>query len=127
MNLHNIVGSCVAAVNPWITAQYKQSNGYTTSADGKRVPAYLAAVSVQIQMQAMTYKDLIQTDGLNINGERHAMYLNGDERGIDRSANRGGDIITLPDGSVWLVAQVLENWYGTDGWTKLCVTKQNGA
>ena len=127
MNLHAIVGPCVAAVNPWVTAQYQQSNGYTTSASGKRVPAYLAAVSVQIQMQALTYKDLVQTEGLNINGERHAMYLNGDERGIDRSANRGGDIITLPDSSVWLVAQVLENWYGTDGWTKLCVTKQNGA
>jgi len=78
-------------------------------------------------MQAMTYKDLIQTDGLNINGERHAMYISSDWRGVDRPSSRGGDVITLSDGSVWLVVQVLENWFGTDGWVKVCVTKQNGA
>ena len=127
MNLHSIVGPCVAAVNPWIIGQYQQSNGYTTAADGTRAPAYLAAVSVQIQQQALTYKDLIQVDGLNLNGEKRAFYVSGNWEGVSRPDGRGGDLITLPDASVWLIAQVLENWYSTDGWAKVAVVKQNGS
>ena len=126
MNLHNIAGACVAAVNPWINGQYQKSNGYTTAGDGTRTPSYLATVSVQIQMQALTYKDLVQIDGLNINGEARAMYVNGNFEGVARPDGRGGDLITLPDASIWLIVHVLENWYGTDGWTKFAVVKQNG-
>jgi hypothetical protein len=127
MNLQNIVSGYVAAVNPTITGQYQQSNGYTTGANFKPVPSYAAAISVQIQMQALTYRDLTQISGLNINGEARAMYINGNIEGVDRAAERGGDIITLPDNSVWLVVHVLENWSTTSGWTKFVVTKQNGA
>ncbi|WP_322030129.1 hypothetical protein [Paraburkholderia sp. J76] len=33
----------------------------------------------------------------------------------------------LPDGSLWLIALVLENWWLTDGWCKCAVTRQNGS
>jgi len=127
MNLHAIAGPCVATINPFVAGQYQQSNGYTTSPDGKRVPAYLPAVSVQIQKQPMTYKDLMQVDGLNLNGEKAAFYINGDWQGVSRSANKGGDLITLPNGTVWLVVMLLENWSEMDGWSKVAVTLQNNA
>ena len=127
MNLHAIAAPRIAAVNPWITGQYQQSNGYSTGADGTRTPSYLSAVPVQIQMQALTYRDLMQLDGLNINGVRKAMYITGNIEAVSRPDQKGGDLITLPDGSVWLVALVLENWFETANWTKVAVTKQDGS
>lgn len=127
MNLSGIVGGYVAAINPWVTASIQLSQGYTTNPDGHRVPAYTPAATIQVQMQAMTYRDLMQVDGLNINGEKRAMYINGTWEGVARPDGRGGDLITLPDSSVWLVVQVLENWGYQDGWTKVAVVRQNGS
>ena len=125
MNLHAIAGNYVSAVNPWMTATIQMSNGYTTAADGSRTPAYKPAQSVQAQIQAMTYNDLVQTSGLNIQGEKRAMYLNGNWAGVVRQDKKGGDLITLTDGSVWLVTLVLENWQFNDGWVKVAVVRQN--
>lgn len=128
MNLHNIVAPCVSAVNPWTSGLYQASAGYTTNLDGSRAPAYADAIGVEIQMQALSYRDLQQISGLNLNGEARAMYINGNFVGVDRAADRGGDLITLPvDGTVWLIVHVLENWNTTSGWTKFAVTKQNGS
>lgn len=127
MNLHSIVAPAIAAINPWIAGEYKQSNGYTTSPSGKAVPAYAEPISVQIQMQALTYRDLQQVNGVNLNGEARAMYVTGNIEGVDRPGNRGGDLIVLPDSSIWLVVHVLENWSATSGWTKFAVVKQNNS
>jgi len=124
MNLHNIASGYVSAVNPWITGSYQKSAGYTTSPSGDRVPSYEPAVSVQIQQQALTFMDLHQVSGLNLNGEARAMYVNGEFVGVNRPEHRGGDLITLPDGSKWLIVHVLENWSSTSGWTKFAVVRQ---
>jgi hypothetical protein len=47
--------------------------------------------------------------------------------GVSRPDGKGGDLITLPDGTVWLTAMVLENWGFMDGWTKLAIVKQDGS
>lgn len=125
MNLHGIVAGAIAAVNPQVRGQYQKSNGATTQASGKRVPAYLAATPITVQLQALTYKDLVQVDGLNLNGQAHAMYVSGDIEAVVRQDNKGGDIITLPDGSIWLVVHVLENWFTTSGWAKVAVVRQS--
>lgn len=124
MNLHNMVAGAVSMVNPIIDVSIQKSTGYTTSTSGKRVPTYAAAVTAKAQMQALQYNDLMQLDGLNIQGERKAIYLNGDWAGVVRPDGTGGDIITLPNGTVWLVVLVLENWADTSGWTKVAVTRQ---
>jgi hypothetical protein len=126
MNLHNIVSPYISAINPFITASIQKSTGYTTTSSGKRVPTYAAAESVQVQMQALQYNDLVQLDGLNIQGERHAMYINGNWSGVVRPDGTGGDLITLPNGTVWLVVLVLENWSDLDGWVKVACTRQMG-
>jgi hypothetical protein len=124
MNLHNIVAPCIAVINPMLTASIQVSTGYTTGSDGLTTPAYAPAVNVQVQMQSLTYNDLYQLDGMDINGEKHAMYINGNWEGVVRPDGKGGDIITMPNGDVYLVAQILENWADTDGWTKVAVTRQ---
>jgi hypothetical protein len=125
MNLHKLTRGMVGSVNPNVTASIQKSIGYTTAADGTRTPAYAPAVFVRVQIQALQYNDIAQLDGLNIQGERRAMYISGNWEGIVRADGSGGDLITLPDGSLWLVAQVLEDWGGRRGWVKVAVTRQN--
>jgi|SRR5579872_3530001 len=127
MNLNKLVGPIVAAINPWTTANYRQSDGYTKGPGGARTASYIAAVSVKVMKQALTWKDLQQLQGLNINGEKAAFYVDGDWQGVSRPRLRGGDLLTIEDGSVWLVVQVLENWFDKDGWAKVAATLQNNA
>jgi hypothetical protein len=125
MNLHNIVAPYISAVNPPLLCSLKASIGYETAADGTQQPAYASPVDIEVQTQALQYNDIAQLNGLNIQGKRLAMYINGDWEGVVRSDSKGGDIITLPDGSVWLCAMVLENWSMSSGWTKIAATQQN--
>ena len=127
MNLHSIASQYVSAVNPWMTLQIQVSTGYTTGADGTRVPTYAPSVPVQAQVQTLQYNDIKQLDGLNLQGNRLALYMTGDWNGIVRSKQKGGDLITFPDGSVWLAAVVLEGWSATANWTKLAATTQNNS
>jgi hypothetical protein len=76
------------------------------------------------QVQTLTFRDLAQLDGINLQGERRALYLNGSWAGVLRPEVKGGDLVTLPDGSLWLVALVLENWWLTAGWCKCAATRQ---
>lgn len=125
MNLHALVAPIVAAVNPWITAQYRQPTGtYTTASDGTRSPAYLADVPLQVQRQALSSADLRQLDGMNLGGEKAALYVQGDIKSVVRGDQRGGDLFLMPDGTSWLVVQVLENWAITGGWTKVACVRQ---
>jgi hypothetical protein len=105
-----------------------QNVGSATAADGSRTPSYNAPVPFQGQIQALTYTDLRQIDGLNIEGVRRAIYLLGNVSAVIRTASKGNDLIVTPDGASWIVAQVLENWeqsvLGQTGWCKIVVTLQ---
>jgi len=125
MNLHGIAQGYVAAVNPPLMCSLEASTGYGTDTDGSRVPTYATPVQVLVQCQALSYTDLQQISGLDIQGKRLAMYVQGTWNGIVRDEQKGGDIITLPDGTRWLAAYILENWGLTAGWTKIVATQQN--
>ena len=116
-----------------MTVTIRESAGYTTAADGKRTPLYAPAMPMFAQVQALQFRDLVQLDGLNLQGERRALYLNGNWQGVLRPEVKGGDLVPLPDGSagsngangsLWLIALVLENWWLTDGWCKVAITRQ---
>ncbi len=127
MNLNNIVAPICAVINDWITLAIQPSQGYATNPDGSRTPVYGDTQYIPAQMQALQYNDLVQVSGLNLTGERRAIYINGDYQGVVRSSQEGGDLVTLPDGSVWLLVFQFENWHMTGGWVKFCITKQNGS
>jgi len=85
---------------------------------------------LRAQVQALTFRDLTQISGLNLNGTRRAIYLSGNVDGVVRPDMKGGDLLTFPDGSVWLVAMQLEAWGAagsTDVWSKVAATLQDGA
>lgn len=126
MNLHGIVAPAIATVNPFVTATLKRSTGYATAADGTRTPSYTDVPGVAVQAQALSYSDLEHLDGLNIQGVRRAVYLNGSALGVVRELQTGGDLFvfppgTFPEGNIWLVAHVLESW---PDWCKCALTLQ---
>jgi hypothetical protein len=127
MNLHSIVGPAISAVNPSIIVSIQVNQGYATAADGTRTPTLAPAVNAVVQLQPLTYRDIQQLDGLNLQGIRKAIYINGEIDGLVRVSNNGGDVVTFPDGTVWLVALVLEGFALTAGWTKCAITLQNGS
>ena len=128
MNLHAIVANAVGAVNPTTFCTVKMSVGYTTNPDGTQVPAYSTFDNVPCQSQALTYNDIVQTEGLSIQGIRRAIYLTGEWSALNRAEAKGGDLILMPElnGTVttWLIAIVLENW---PTWCKIAATMQNGS
>lgn len=121
MNLHNIVSGAIGAINPFQAANVQYSNGYTTAADGSQVPSYIEVDNVQVQVQALTAKELQHLASLNIQGVMKALYLNGNSQGVVRPLGQGGDLFTLVSGT-WLVTTVLETW--DTGWCKVAVMLQ---
>jgi hypothetical protein len=122
MNLHAIVSGNIQAINPYIQLIVQISTGYATNPDGSRVPSYAPNQIVFGDVQALQYNDIVQLDALNIQGERRKIYINGEVDGLIRVENKGGDLITTPDGNVWLVALVLEYW---SQWVSVAVTLQD--
>ncbi len=120
MNLHNIVAASIGAINPLVSVTVRLSNGYTIDSHGVQQPSY-RTVTLLGQIQALTFRDIMQTNGLNLQGTRRAIYFNGDIEGLVRSQMKGGDLVTFPDGTVWLIAMALETW---PDWCKVVATLQ---
>ena len=73
------------------------------------------------QIQALDGKDLEQLDDISQQGDVRAMYWQGLLQGVNRPAQTGGDLVTRADGTLWLVAKVLETW---GLWTKAAIVRQ---
>lgn len=124
MDLMGLTSAAVGAINPPTPLAVKVSTGSTISADGTPTPTYATPVTVYGQVQPLSYADLRQLEGLNIQGSTNAVYFEGEIDAIIRSKDKGGDLITDPAGNVYLVTQVLELWAD---WCKVAVTLQNGS
>lgn len=122
LNLHGLVRGAIQSVNTDVNVTWRQSSGSAVGPSGKRTPSYNPDVMIRGNVQALTYKDLMQLDGLNLNGEKRAIYLFGDKQGVVRPNAQGGDLIVDAGGSTWLVVQSLEQW---PTWCKVAVTLQN--
>jgi hypothetical protein len=78
--------------------------------------------SVTAQIQDLTQRDLMHLSGLNIQGSQKTVYISGQMAGATRPAQKGGDLVVLGDGTVWLTTQVLESW---PDWCRAAITLQN--
>lgn len=126
MNLHGIAAPAIGTVNPFVPGSMRISTGYSTDSVGHRIPAY-STVTGRAQVQALSYKDLVQVQGLNLGGERRSIYFYGEFNAVVRPNKKGGDLVTLttgPEAGEWLIALVSEQW---PDWCKVIVTRQNGA
>lgn len=119
MNLHGLVSGAIAVINPFTDGTMQVSTGYTTGASGSRAPNY-SSVEVSLQLQALSYQDLKQIDGLNIQGVLKAAYVKGNFNGVNRPKQQGGDLLEIGS-DTWLIVQVLETW---PDWCKLIVNLQ---
>ncbi len=127
INLRAVANRYTRGINPNISAVLEQSTGSATRADGSRVPAY-SAIPIEVQVQALSFGDLRQAEGVNLQGTRRKVYVNGVVSGIIRPAQTGGDLLifgpgVLPEGDTWLVAMVSEQW---PSWASFIITLQNG-
>jgi hypothetical protein len=122
MNMHGLVQGMVGTVNPPIPIIVRSSTGSITNADYSRSPQYASPVVVQGQVQELSIKDLHQVEGLNLNGTLRTLYTNGVISAGQRVTLKGGDVIVLPDGTVWLVTAVPEQW---PDWVKAVLVLQN--
>ena len=119
MNLHGIVSGAIGSINPFIGGTMQISTGYTTSPSGKRTPTY-STLAVSVQLQTQTYRDLQQTDGLNIQGVVKSAYVKGNFNGVNRPKRQGGDLLIIGS-DTWLIVQPLEEW---PDWCKFVVALQ---
>jgi hypothetical protein len=124
LDLNAIVAGAIGAVNPQTFVSVQVSTGYATGSDGKRTPTYAPAVVVPAQVQPLQYGDIVQADGLNVQGVRRKIYINGPVHGLVRAFDKGGDIIVLPDSTTWKIAFIVEAW---PRWTSAVITLQDGS
>lgn len=122
MNIHNLVRGAIGSINPDTAATLYRSSGYATSPDGKQVPQYAPPATVRAQVQDLNQRDIQHLLSLNVQGSQRVIYLNGALNGIVRVQSKGGDLVVLGNGEVWLVTAVLEQW---PDWCKVAVTLQD--
>lgn len=80
---------------------------------------------VMAQVQPLSWGDLQQLDGLNLNGTRRKVYLNGVTESVVRSLRKGGDLIEIAGGvnaGVWLCVQIVEQF---PDWVSAAIVLQN--
>jgi hypothetical protein len=115
LNLHATVRGAIQSVSRDIPASYLASTGYTPNTAGRQVPNYAAPVTVQIQIQPPTSKDLRHMEFLNIQGTTRVAYLYSNPDAIKRVDAKGGDLLEFTSFvgdpvDKWLVAAVPERW-----------------
>lgn len=129
MNLHGIVRKAINTVNPDITGVWRESTGFTQNAVGRPIPAYTDH-TIQMQVQALTGKDLMHPAFVSQQGVKRSVYAFGNIQGVVRPDGTGGDLLVFPQdrGGVnrtWLVVAVLESWTpDSAGWCKVGVVLQ---
>lgn len=121
MDLLAITSGAIGAINPYTAMTIRVSTGNTIAPDGMQQPTYDTLTGISGQVQPLTGKDLRQLEALNIQGSLRAIYLEGHYDAIVRVSQKGGDLVTDADGTVWLVTQVLERW---PEWCRVAVTLQ---
>ena len=87
--------------------------------------AMTSSLVLQAQIQPVTWRDIQQMEGLNLQGTRIKAYFYGRIDALVRPQDKGGDLVTVPGGAhagVYLVAQVLEQF---PDWCCCALTLQN--
>lgn len=128
MNLHAIAGPIVGAVNSNQPGTLMQNTGFATNPDFSRTPTY-TSTPVLAQLQDLSSSDVRLLNSVGIQGASRKTYLYGSSSGMIRCLQKGNDLLTTPDGSVWKVARVLEGYghgiAGTTGWCSVALVLQN--
>ncbi len=131
INLRAAVRGPINSVNPDIAGVWRESTGSTTDAAGRQVPNYTDH-GAQMQVQALSGRDLRHTDFLSMQGIKRAVYLFPTVQGVSVPQTKGGDLLQFPMATggpilVWLVEVELEQWNPNGTWCKVGVVLQDDA
>jgi len=121
MNMHALVAGKIARINPLQPVSVQLSQSSMTATDGSRIPAFSQPIGVMGQVQDLQQRDLRQLEQMNVQGSQRTVYLNGEVDAIVRFSQKGGDLLTLMDESIWLTTAILEQW---PDWVKCSITQQ---
>ena len=121
MSLHDLVANIVSSVNPMMLCQWYQNTGVVVAADGTTAPSYAAPTTVSCQVQQLSSADRKNLNDMAVSGITRKVWCDVILTGIDREAGLGGDRLYLPDGTIWLVVQVVETW---PDWCSALIQKQ---
>lgn len=125
VDVNAIANFAIQEVNPDVGAELWKNGAAVTLPSGKRDPVF-KKVPIVVQVQALSYSDLQQLDGLNIQGVRRAIYCSTQVMSVVRVQQVGGDLLVFPagvfpEGTTWLAVHVLERW---PTWCKVALTLQ---
>lgn len=125
MDIRALANSYTTRINDNLTINWVQATGYATDAAGHRVPT-TSTTAVQAQVQGVSGEDLKHIDGLNMQGVFRSVLMFGNVQGIERSKQRGGDVLQFPEipggaNSDWRVVSVMETWAT---WARVLVVMQ---
>jgi len=109
MNLHGIAAPYIGLVNPFVAGQLIASTGSTTNADGSLTPTYAAPVTLQVQAQELSFKELQHAQNLNLQGILKSIYCPGSVQAVNRVTGTGGDKMVIA-GQTYLAVAITEQW-----------------
>jgi len=109
VNLHGIASPMIGIVNPFVMAQLVASTGKTVNADGSVTPGYAAPVSILVQAQELSFKELQHIENLNLQGIMKSIYCPGTVQAVNRLAGTGGDKIVI-GADTYLAVAITEQW-----------------
>jgi len=130
LNLHLAVRQVIPAINPDIAGYWYVNKGFVTGPDGRQVASFRPAVSMQLQVQSPSSRDLRFAEFLQLQGVIRTVWMFSDPQGIVRVNQTGSDLLLFPqwDGSqndAWLVARPDEGWnVDQGGWSKMLAVLQ---
>lgn len=109
MDLHGLASGAIGSVNPFVPAQLLVSTGSVTNADGSIVPGYADPVTILVQAQELSFKDLQHVNNLNLQGILKSIYCPGSVQAVNRVSGTGGDKIVIGN-STYLAVAISEQW-----------------
>ena len=121
MSLHDDVSGVFGSINPNQPIIVQNSTGFTTAPGGTRTPTYGAPVNTEGQVQDLSGEELKHLNDLHLSGILAKIWTSQPLSSVDRASGRGGDLVTLADGTVWLVVRMLESWAD---WCAAVIQKQ---
>jgi hypothetical protein len=107
MDLRTVCNQVSSTVNQNTAIAFYPSTGFTTGAGARQVPSYGQPIRGFAQTQGLSWSDLKQIDGLNLQGTLRAIYFRGNMAGVITPKSKGGDLVKIGN-DTWLVVKVLE-------------------
>lgn len=104
-----MVSGAIGSVNPFVTGQLLASTGNTVNADGSQTPSYAEPVTLQVQAQELSFKELQHAQNLNLQGILKSIYCPGSVQAVNRITNAGGDKMVIA-GQTYLAVAITEQW-----------------